>query len=380
MKKTILILFITIFSVQFSFAQSSKVNNAYFLMDDYRKSKNSKDLIKAKEAIDEASKNESTSLKGKTWYYRALIYKLLSEDKETKTNGIDYSSESLVSFKKALSVNDKKFRDDDKVLAYLKEMSLNSFNSGVESFKTRNYKDAYSKFINTKNINSVITENGKKAPVKLETVVEYSAIVAGNAGMNQESLDLYKELMVLQPDSNHYFRVAKLYEKVGDQDMYSKTLEDGAKAFPDDANIIIEQLRILMKAGKMDEAISKIDKAIELDPKNKQLYFIKAKSLADAGKDDEAIGFYEKAIELDSEYADAIYNLGTIYFLKPNQYVKEMNSLGMGAADQKRYDELKELQKVMYLKAKPYFERVLEIKPSDSFATKAINKINLKIE
>ena len=380
MKKLILILFVSFISLQISVAQSSKVNNAYFLMDDYKQSKNSKDLIKAKEAIDEAITHETTSVQGKTWYYRGLIYKLLSKDEETSKNGIDYTTPALESFEKALSLKDKKFRNDDKVITYLKEMAVNSFNKGVELFKTGDFKTAYDKFNNTVNINKTIKNNKESEPVKTVVAVEYSAIAASNAGLNTEAISSYKKLLSLNKSADTYFKIAKLYEKIGDKDLYKKTLEDGAAAFPDNANIIIEQLRVLMQEGKMDEAIGKIDQAIKVDPKNEKLYFIKAKSLADAGKDEEAVALYEKAIELNPEYTDAIYNLGTIYFLKPNKSVEEMNSLGMGAADQKRYNELKEQQKQYYIKAKPYFEKVLEIDPNDSLAKKAINKINLKLD
>jgi len=373
-------MFATLISLQTINAQSSKVSTAYFLMDDYEQAHNSKDLLKAKEAIDAAALHESTSVQGKTWYYRGLIYNMLAEDETTKVDGNDYAAEALVSLKKSLSLNDKRFRDDDKVIQILKELSVNTFNSGVEFYKTRDFKTSYAKFNSTADINAAIVENGEKEPVSSATAIEYAAISASNANLNEEAIAAYEKLMTIDKVNNHYFNLANIYKKMGDNAKYEETLEIGSKAFPDDANIIIAQLNILIKAGKTSEAMDKIDKAIELQPENDMLYFVKGNTLENAGQIDEAIVLYEKAAEINPKNDKALYNIGAVYFKQANKLIEEMNKLTMSAADTKKYEELNTERKNIYRKAKPYFEKVLELVPTDAVSKKALNKINSTLD
>ncbi len=376
MKKIFLIAIVTIFSLQLSNAQSSKVSTAYFLMDDYEQSKNVDDLYRAKKAIDEAAEHESTIAKGKTWYYRGLICNLLAEDETAKNDGNDYIAEALFSFKKSLSVEDKKFREDDKVVQLLKALAVNSFNDGVEAFKTKDFKKSFAKFNATLDVNKTIKENGSKEPVNSLTALEYAAISASNAGMNEDAISSYNSLIEKDKENNHYFNLAKLYKRTEQMDLYNKTLADGNKAFPDDANIIIAQLNVLINAGKTSEAMDKIDKAIELQPDNDMLYFVKGNTLENAGEIDQAIELYKKAAEINPKNDKALYNIGAVYFKKANALIEKMNALTMSAADTKKYEEYNAERKAIYTTAKPYFEKVLELKPNDTTSQRALNKIN----
>lgn len=366
--------------LQANFAQSSKVSTAYFLMTDYEQSKTTKDLLKAQETIDVASTHETTSLQGKTWYYRGLIYKMLSENEALKANGVDYTVDAIISFEKALTIEDKRFRDDDKVKRNLTEMTVNSFNTGVELFKAQDFKAAYVKFNGTVNLNKILSSNGVEEPVNSLTATEYSAIAASNAGMNEEAISSYKTMIEKDKENNFYFKLASLYKSTGDMDLYNATLAEGNKAFPDDVNIIIAQLNVLINTGKAGEAITKIDKAIELQPDNDMLYFVKGNTLENTGDIEAAIKLYEKAAEVNPKNDKALYNIGAVYFKKANKLIEEMNSLSMSAADTKRYEELNAERKSIYSQAKPYFEKVLAINPDDTTSQKALKKINSTLE
>lgn len=366
--------------LQANFAQSSKVSTAYFLMTDYEQSKVTKDIVKAKDAINLASEHETTSLQGKTWYYRGLIYKMLSENEELKADGNDYSAEALTSFEKSLTIVDKKFRDDDKVVRILTEMTVNSFNTGVELFKVKDFKAAYAKFNGTVDINKILVANGTKEPVNSLTAIEYSAISASNAGMDEEAISSYKTMIENDKENNFYFKLASLYKKTEQTDLYNATLDEGNKAFPDDVNIIIAQLNVLIKDNKASEAISKIDKAIELQPDNDMLYFVKGNTLENTGDIEQAIKLYEKAAEVNPKNDKALYNIGAVYFKKANKLIEEMNALTMSAADTKKYEALDAERKSIYAQAKPYFEKVLEITPDDATSQRALKKINSTLD
>lgn len=375
MKNKIILLLITVFSLQFAYSQSSKVSTAYFLMSDYEDSKSAKDLLKAKDAINAAAENETTSVLGKTWYYRGLIYNMLSKDETTKADGTDYTAEALNSFEKSLTLKDKKFRDDDKVIRILQEMTVNSFNSGVELFKKQDYKMAYSKFKSVQNLNAIVKANGEKPAVNNLTAVEYTGIAASNAGMNEEGIEAFKIMIEKDTENNFYFKLASLYKNLGKDDLYKETLEKGAKAFPEDIDIIFAQLNILIKAGKSEEALTIIDKAISLQPDNAMLYFVKGNSLDAMGKESEAIELYKKSIEIEPKNQDAYNNIAAVYTKQAKVLYKEMNDLGTSSADNIKFDELNATRKGILAKAIPFLEKSLELFPDDAVTAKSLKQM-----
>ena len=58
-------------------------------------------------------------------------------------------------------------------------------------------------------------------------------------------------------------------------------------------------------------------------------------------QNEKALGYYKKALELKPDYAIAQINIAALMLSEEGAIVEEMNNLGMSAADEKRYDELK---------------------------------------
>jgi tetratricopeptide (TPR) repeat protein len=69
---------------------------------------------------------------------------------------------------------------------------------------------------------------------------------------------------------------------------------------------------------------------------------------AEAGNAEEAKSYYERAIALDPNYVDAYNNIAVVILEGEAAIVEEMNGLGMSAADNKKYDELKEKRLGLY--------------------------------
>lgn len=382
MKKKILILALSVLSLNLVNAQAGKISTAVILMSDYRQDRSISDLKDAQKAIDDAVQHENTIASGKAWYNRGLVYKMLSESKEVEPS--NYNEVAIESFGKAFSVNDKKFRDGKKAVEKLRELAVNTFNGAIEMGKAKQFKEAYAQYQLVNKINEIVTAQGSKLTFDAFGAVKNATFMADDAGMVKEAAEGYRAMIAKETDAkkkeNYYLRLANVYAKQEDKENYAKVIDEAVVAFPNNANLLISQLNLLMKAGKKEEALAKIDKAIELQPDNDALYFVKAKSLDDAGQTDEAIKVYEQAIKINPKNEKAYYNLGAIYFLSANKYVEQLNALGTSAADNKRYEELIAERKAVYLKAKPLFEKVLELKPDDALAKDALKKINRKLD
>ena len=65
-------------------------------------------------------------------------------------------------------------------------------------------------------------------------------------------------------------------------------------------------------------------------------------------------------------------NLAALILTEETAIIEEMNGLGNSAADNKRYDELKERRLDIYRKAIPYLEAVLDADPENEAAVKTL--------
>lgn len=374
MKKLLFLGASILFAVHVSYAQASKVMAAFNYMEEYQLSNDGNDLVEAKEAIDKAAENESTSIQGKTWYYRGMIYQLLAGDEMLSQTDDTYLMTAFQSFDKSLSLEDKKFRNSEEALMYIRAISSNVFNSGADAYQNGNYAKAYRDFNAMKEINEALEKFGGELVVETPRCVSNAAASAEAAQMIPEAIMTYEELLTMSDEANNYIFLSRLYKREGDKEKAMTTLDTAAEKYPENAEVVIEQLNYYIEDNNLEGAIDKLDKAIELQPENDMLYFVKGNAYDKSGDMDKAIVEYQKAIEINPKNDKALYNAGAMYFLGANKYIEEMNELNYN--ETKRYNELNSLRKEMYLTAKPYFERVLEIIPDDEASKKALFKIN----
>lgn len=358
-------------------AQASKVMSANTYLSDYNLEKKTDYLLKAKEAIDIAAKHEVTSIQGKTWLTRGIVYQTLFSNPELGNGPDDFAKEALLSFEKSLTIDDKKFKEQDKSLTYLKALSADVFNKAVDLFQEgKNMADSYKYFYMMGDINTLLETNNQDVVVSTAQSLGNAANAAEKGGLTKEARAVYNTLLSIDPQPYYYARIAAFEKEDGNIEKALTILDEGSKKFPEDAGIIIEQLNIYIAQDKLPEAIGLIDKAIELQPENDMLYFVKGNAYDNAKQPEEAEKAYKQALEINPENNRALFNLGAIYYLGANKFIEQMSELGMSAADQKKYDALDLKRKENYKQAKPYFEKVLELIPDDKEAKKALDKIN----
>lgn len=376
MRKLISTICMTLLVFATTFAQSSKVMTASSYLDDYNTvDKKVEYLMKAKEAIDAAGKHEVTSLQGKTWFLTGQILHAMANDENIQKSAEDnFFGKAMEAYEKALTIVDKKFRDQTKVVRFMTGLSADIYNDAVDSYQAGDYTRSYNMFYMMKSINATLAENGGQGAMETGTCLSNAAMAADAAGMKEEAMAIYKELIVEDPKPIYYMEISKSLKAAGDREGAMELLTEGTKKFTDNSEILIELINYYLQDSKLIEALDLIDKAIELQPENDMLHFVKGDAYEKSGKLEEAQAEYEIAVEKNPDNVQAIYNIGVMYFNKANVIVKEMNELGIN--DNVKYDELNAQRKDLYRKAKPFFEQVLEKDPEDVGSTKALNKIN----
>ncbi|WP_418513180.1 tetratricopeptide repeat protein [Corallibacter sp.] len=174
--------------------------------------------------------------------------------------------------------------------------------------------------------------------------------------------------------------IALIYVNLDKNDEAIAAIKKARANEPSDVNLILTEANLQYKMGNTDAYKSLIEEAIELDPNNIDLFYNLGVLSAESGNNEKAKEYYNKVIEMDPTYVNAQTNIAALILDEEKDIIEEMNGLGSSAADNKRYDELKEERMNVYKSAIPYLEAVLKINPDDVQVTKTLMNIYSAID
>lgn len=348
-------------------------------MNTYNTGGGPEELERAIKCTDEAAVNEVTAPKAKTWFYRGQLYTLIFQNKDLKAKYGNAPYEAVKAFKKLYDINDPKFRDWADAENYITPLATSLFNEAVDKFQTKDYANAYQLFYSIKDLYTIIKGKNMKSNLELDVVLKNAAIAAENAGNTEAAMNVYRDWIAVKPDANAYYRLSDALKKNGKKEESRKLIDEAIAKYPKDANLLVGKINSFLEDSNYTAALSYINNLLEVEPKNDGALFIKGLAFEKLNIEDSVIYYYTKATEMNPKNDMAWNNLGAWYVNKVGPIVSEMNSLGNSAADTKKYEELKAKRKELYLKGRPYLEKVLELNPDDARAKQTLNKVNLYI-
>ena len=187
-----------------------------------------------------------------------------------------------------------------------------------------------------------------------------------NASRNQKSESKSAEIAK---------NVALIYIEQGNNDKALEAIEVAKLQNPDDFNLIVAEANVRYKLGETDRYQALVKKALELEPDNVDLLFNLGVVASEAKDLDEAKKYYDAAINLDPTYTRAYMNMAAMILDQEEGIIEEMNGLGASAADDKRYEELKDERTQLYKNAVPYLTSVLDNEPENLSAARTLMNI-----
>ncbi len=376
MKKTLFALLI-VAAIQGVHAQDGNNICVWNAMNTYNTGGGPEDLERGIKCSDEAAANQSTMGKWKTWFYRGEMYTLVFTDTTLKKKYGSAAFEAINAFKKLYEINDPKFKDWNEVEKYMLPLATSAFNEGVDQFQAKNYAQAYQYFYSIKDINAILEGKGKTANIDLATALKNAAISAENAGDLDGAIKVYKDWIAVKPDAAAYRAYGAALEKKGNPEEAEKIIDEGLSKFPQDANLLVEKINKYLADAKYTDALTYVNNLLSVEPNNDGALFIKGLAYEKIGNEDSVVYYYLKSAEINPKNVKPWNNLGALYVNKANAIIEQMNKLGNTAEDTKKYDELKEQRKALYLKAKPYLEKANEIEPGDAQITRTLKQIQM---
>ena len=174
--------------------------------------------------------------------------------------------------------------------------------------------------------------------------------------------------------------IALIYIEKGESDKAIAAIEKAKATNPKDFNLILAEANVRYKLGQMDEYKSLITEALSIEPNNVDLLFNLGVVAAEEKDYESAKKYYDKSIEVDPTYTRAYLNAAAMILDQEPAIVDEMNGLGSSAADDKRYEELKEARTQLYKDAIPYLQSAFENEPKNIQAARTLMNIYSQID
>ena len=347
------------------------------------------EVKKAKEAIDIAVSGEKAKAMAKTWYYMGRIYLAIYESKDPAVQILDANALNVAyaAYTKASEL-DVKGQYKEEITKKLEYCSVYFVNQGVKDYAAANYESALTSFENAIAINSKPEFN------KIDTLSIYNAALTCEKLNKHEKAIKYYQLLVSYKygGAKIYSFMINVHKRTKDDTARLEILNEGRIAYPDDNNLIIEELNYYIESGDKTKAITNLESAIEKDGDNYNLYYALGSMYDQVGDFKNGESSYKRALELaepaytqslegykssmgtedesaskanvdkvHNTYFSILYNYGALYF---NEGVKEIQKTST-ISNNSVYAREKERAENQMLLALPFLEKALELKPED---------------
>jgi tetratricopeptide (TPR) repeat protein len=380
MKKAIFTILLAAIS-SIAFAQKQNITSAAILLKQYSSEKDTSvqtlKIKEAKEFIDQAFANESTSNEPKMWNYRAPIYLQIALKKPSlDEDAILKATEAHI---KCLQKDEKgriivrKWTEEEDVLSGLINCGFLLFKYAIDKYDAQDYTGALKYYNAIFDIIPFDTEGQlKKGNITKETVLYNSFFASRDMKDNAKSKELLQQLMDI--DFNKpaiYVNMSNIYLEEKNNDKALEYLASGRKIFKGDQSLITTEINLFIKLGRTSELIEKLGEAIALDSGNALLYFNRGTIYDQEGDFLNAEKDYIASLERNPNAFDANYNLGALYFNEGASTKNKANE----TSNNKLFEKLKKEADACFTKALPFLEIAYKLNAKDRNTLLALKQL-----
>jgi len=359
MKKTLLTLAIVAISVV-TFAQKHNIVNASIAL-------RNQNFVEAKQYIDEAYNNESTSNEAKMWNYRSKIYlEIAKQHKELDSEAIFKATEAhlkCMQKDKKGRVIVKKWTAEEDVLSGLVNCGYLLFNAAIDSYNTEDYKASLKHYSTIFDIIPYDSEDQlKRGNITKETILFNSFFSSNKMKDNVKSKELLQELININfNEPSIYIHMSNIYMDEGNSDKALEYLALGREMFEMDQGLVNTEINLYIQLGRTSELIGKLGEALELDPENDLLLFNRGTIYDQQGDFINAEADYKASLAINPDAFGTNYNLGALYF---NTAI-EQNNKANATSNNSTHKKLKSKADALFAKALPFLEKAYSIDSKD---------------
>jgi|GEM_PF-2726318 len=360
------------------FAQMPEIKGAEQLIR-----QNPPSILEAKKSIDKATEMSGVEAIPYYWFVRGWVYTEFGSNRtpEYVANDPQASEKAVISMYKFYTMADekslRKYRENAN--AVLPGAVVNAYNRAYDlTTKDSNYKASLEIYDNLAPLIKYDNEHDQvlkaKVPgVSYNTVLLLSYVAADKMNDNNAARNYLQKLIDNKyADPKLYIYMSRTYEKEGNTGKQLESIKSGRVAYPNNKDVISEEINYYIQNDKLIILKQTIDKEIEGGNADANFYFIRGyindqigvgsidvNGKKGAGKVDTAYlrgaqNDYLKTLELNSNSLDATFNLGVLHTTIGNYYYETASKLPY--SETVKFDALKKLETENFNKAIEYFE------------------------
>ena len=352
-------------------AQSHNITSAAILLQQYNSEKDiSVQALKIKEAkdfIDQAFVNESTSNDPKMWNYRAPIYlqialKEPSLDEDAILKATEAHIKSLQKDEKGRVIV-RKWTTEEDILAGLIQCGYKLFNVAIDKYNAKDYTGALKYYNAIFDIIPLDAEDQlKRGNITKETILYNSFFASSKMKDNATSKKLLQQLIDINfNEPAIYIHMSNVFLEDKNTDKALEYLKLGRDMFEGDQSLINTEINLYIQLERTSELIEKLGEAIALDSENDLLYFNRGTIYDQEGDFVNAEKDYKASLAINPDAFGTNYNLGALYF---NAGVA-INNKANDTSNNKQFEKLKKEAEASFAKALPFLETAYELNGED---------------
>ena len=334
-------------------------------------------LQKAKTNIDNASQHEKTMNDAKTWHYYGIIYYNISSYPEFTELDADALEKSLEGFNKIAQLDQKYFQDE--YMSIASSISAISDRYAIKANENIENGDYIGACNNLKKTYDIKLGIGQKDNEALLYAAQY-ALLANEYNTAVELCNVLVENAV--EVSQVYQYLAMAYRELGNDDLMLQYIQTGREKFPEDEDLVNEQINAYLKLGREAEIIDQIKEMAAKQTENPIYYFILGTIYSNVESSlynlDSALEFYNKAIEIDPTAVDPYINIGSMYIDKSAELYNAANDLPIDEVE--KYDAMIAEAKSYDEKALPFVEKAYELLPDDEAVKRVLKTLYRRLK
>ena len=161
-------------------------------------------------------------------------------------------------------------------------------------------------------------------------------------------------------------------------------IQTGREKFPEDENLINEQINAFLKLKREAEIIDQIKEMANKNKENSVYCFILGTIYGNSESAihsiDSAMVYYNRAIEINPNDENAYINIGSMFIDKSAALYNAANELGFDAESQKKYDIMVAEAKAFDEQALPFVEKAYELVPGDEAIKQALRTLYVRLK
>ena len=338
------------------------------------------ELQKAKTSIDLAAEHEETKNEARTWHYYGIVYYKIAAYPEFHDLDPEALDKSFAAFAKIPALDPEYANDRQNmfdIYQHIQSITSNYFNRGAVAYENGEYAEAIKCYLAAYNSMLVIGQQDNEALLIAAQIALY------NAKEYEKTVEICNQLLAAQHESPKVYQfLAVAYSQMGNDEEMLKYINEGRAKFPEDDNLVNEQINAYLKLKREAEIIDKIKEMANKNNENSVYCLIIGTIYSNQESElynvDSALVYYNRAIEVNPTDENAYINVGSMYIDKSAALINKANELPLDKF--KEYDELIAEARVFDEKALPYVEKAYELVPGDDAIKQALRTLYVRLK